>query len=62
VPDSWFSEVEEEARLAVAELRASLAAAVNPPPVEMFDFVYAAPPPALALQRRQLEELLAPDA
>jgi 2-oxoisovalerate dehydrogenase E1 component alpha subunit len=62
VPEPWFSEVDEEARLAVSELRTSLAAAANPPAVEMFDFVYSAPPPALARQRRQLEELIAPDA
>jgi pyruvate dehydrogenase E1 component alpha subunit len=62
VPESWFTDAEDEARLAVSELRSGLTAAENPPAVEMFDFVYAAPPPALALQRSQLEELLGPDA
>jgi pyruvate dehydrogenase E1 component alpha subunit len=59
---AWFAEVDQEAEAAVSELRAGLAAASNPPAGEMFDFVYAAPPPHVLRQRQELEELLAPDA
>jgi 2-oxoisovalerate dehydrogenase E1 component alpha subunit len=59
---AWFAEVDQEADAAVVDLRAGLAAASNPPAGEMFDFVYAAPPPDVLRQRQELEELLAPDA
>jgi pyruvate dehydrogenase E1 component alpha subunit len=62
VDEAWFEGVDEEAQTAVAALRASLASREDPPPLEMFDFVYASPPPTLAGQRRELEELLTPDA
>jgi len=54
---SFFEAAEREARETIGGVRAGLTAATDPPAVEMFDFVYAAPPPALARQRAEVEEL-----
>jgi 2-oxoisovalerate dehydrogenase E1 component alpha subunit len=60
--EGWFEAVEGEAATAVTALRSALAAAETPSPTEMFEFVYAAPPPTLERQRAELEDLLAGDA
>lgn len=62
VNDGWFSGVDEEARAAVASLRSGLSGAATPGPAEMFDFVYAAPPPFIGEEKAELERLLASDA
>ena len=53
----FFKAAEAEAQAEIRRLRAGLAAAADPSAVEMFDFVYAAPPPALARQRAELQKL-----
>src|SRR5262249_60637216 len=57
VEASFFEAAAAEARAVIGRLRTELAAAPDPPAAEMFDFVYAAPPPGLARQRAEVEEL-----
>ena len=57
VEATFFDTAEAEARVAMGRIRTELAAAADPPAAEMFDFVYAAPPPGLARQRAEVEEL-----
>jgi 2-oxoisovalerate dehydrogenase E1 component alpha subunit len=57
VEATFFDTADAEARAAIGRLRTALAAAADPPAVEMFDFVYAAPPPGLARQRAEVEDL-----
>jgi pyruvate dehydrogenase E1 component alpha subunit len=53
----FFDACEADARAYVSGVRADLAAAPDPAPAEMFDYVFAAPPPHVARQRAELEEL-----
>lgn len=62
VTQVFFDEVEKEAREAVAALREGLLKSPDPPPLEMFDFVYSSPPDRLRTQRDRLADLLSPDA
>ncbi len=54
---AFYDAVEEQVRTRVGEIRAGITSSRHRPPAEMFDFVYAAPPPHLADQRMQLKGL-----
>lgn len=54
---AFFEAAEADARASITRLRAQLASAASPQALEMFDFVYAEPPPELARQRGEAREL-----